>query len=244
MPRVGFSNRRGFVYEQPFYWAIDKSSDLTLTADIETEARIGLIGEYRYAWSKNSRGAFTGGIFNESIGGGEEPITSITREPTSEPVNRWIVAGRHRTMFDGGQLYLDVLRISDDNFLREIRAFASNVSSDIQIRSQRFTAVTARVVDTWQGGGVQAEATSYQDLIDPQRFALDRLPRVAVEHSIPVPRRARRRSPARGRRRFPAPGGIRRAAVRCGSGAVRAVPFEPLLVRFGAGDGPREPHTN
>ena len=71
-------------------------------------------------------------------------------------MNRWIVAGRHRTLFDGGQLYLDVLRISDDNFLREIRAFASNVSSDIQIRSQRFTRSRLGVVDTWQGGGVRS----------------------------------------------------------------------------------------
>jgi LPS-assembly protein len=189
MPRVGVSNKRGFVYEQPFYWAIDKSSDVTLTTDVETEARLGLIGEYRYAWSQSSRGAFTGGIFNESIGGDQEHITPVTREPISIPENRWIVAGRHRTLFSGGQVYLDVLRISDENFLREIRAFASNVSSDIQIRTQRYTRSRLGVVDTWQGstgtGAVQAEATSYQDLIDPQRFTLDRLPRLAAEHSYP-----------------------------------------------------------
>jgi LPS-assembly protein len=189
MPQLGYSNRRGFVYQQPFYWAIDKSSDLTLTGDLETAARIGLIGEYRYDWSRTSRGAFTGGIFNEHIGGNEEHITSVTTEPTSTPENRWIVAGRHRTLFPGGQVYLDVLRVSDDNFLREIRAFSSNVSSDIQIRSQRYTRSRLGVVDTWQGstgtGGVVAEATAYQDLIDPQRFSLDRLPRLAAEHSYP-----------------------------------------------------------
>src|SRR4030095_1987970 len=79
---------------------------------------------------------------------------------------------------------------SDDNFLREIRAFASNVSSDIQIRSQRYTRSRLGVVDTWQGstgtGAVQAEATAYQDLIDPQRFPLHRLPRLPGGHSYPV----------------------------------------------------------
>jgi hypothetical protein len=33
---------------------------------------------------------------------------------------------------------------------------------------------------------VQADATAYQDLIDPQRFSLDRVPRIAAEHSIPL----------------------------------------------------------
>ena len=187
IPRVSYSNRRGFVYEQPFFWAIDKSSDLTVTADVETKARLGVIGEYRYAWSKNSRGAITAGYFNEGIRGTEEPITTITKEPSPTPEDRWVVAGRHRTSWGPErQLYLDVLRVSDENFLREIRAFASNVSSDIQVRSTRFTRTRLGLVQTWQGGGIQGEATAYQDLIDPQRFTHDRLPRIAGEHSIPL----------------------------------------------------------
>jgi LPS-assembly protein len=187
LPRVSYSNRRGFVYEQPFFWAIDKSSDATITADIETEARLGVIGEYRYAWSQRSKGAFVGGYFNESIGGQPEPLTKITSEPRDVPEDRWIVAGRHRTRLPNhGSLYLDVLRISDDDFLREIRAFASNASSDVQIRSQRLTRSRLGLFQPWEGGAVHAEATSYQDLIDPQEFALDRLPRIAAEHSIPL----------------------------------------------------------
>ena len=187
IPRVSQSTRRGFVYEQPIYWAIDKSSDLPLTADIETKVRMGIIGEYRYAWSKKSHGVLTGGYFNESIRGVEEPITQITKEPVDVPTDRWVVAGRHRTSFgEGRQLYLDVLRISDENFLREIRSFASNVSSDIQIRSTRATRSRLGLLQTWQSGAAQVEALAYQDLIDPQRFAFDSLPRIAAEHSIPL----------------------------------------------------------
>jgi LPS-assembly protein len=187
MPRLGYSNRRGFIYEQPIYWAIDKSSDATLTPVLETAARVGVIGNYRYAWSLKSSGTFTGGYFNEHIGGNPEPLTPITLEPEVSPTNRWVVAGRHRTRFsDTGQLYLDVLRISDDNLLREVRSFASNVSTDIQIRSTRYTRSDLGVLDTWAGGAVQADAIAYQDLIDPQRFSLDRLPRIAAEHSIPL----------------------------------------------------------
>jgi LPS-assembly protein len=187
MPRVGYSNRRGFLYEQPMFWAIDKSSDLTVTPVLETAARVGIIGNYRYAWSLQSGGTFTGAYFNEHIGGNPHPLTNIQREPEESPTDRWVVAGRHRTRFgDTGQLYLDVLRVSDDNLLREVRSFASNVSTDIQIRSTRYTRSRLGVLETWAGGAVQADATAYQDLIDPQRFSLDRLPRIAAEHSIPL----------------------------------------------------------
>jgi LPS-assembly protein len=187
LPRVSYSNRRGFVYEQPFFWAIDKSSDATITTDVETAARLGVIANYRYIWSKRSSGAFTGGYFNEHIGGAPEPLTPIAREPEASPENRWVVAGRHRTKFgDDGHLYLDVLRVSDDNLLREVRSFASNVSTDIQVRSTRYTRSRLGVLQTWAGGAVQADMSAYQDLIDPQRFSLDRLPRVAAEHSIPL----------------------------------------------------------
>lgn len=187
MPRLSFSNRRGFIYEQPFFWAINKSSDLTLSTDLETEARVGAIGEYRYALAKHSAGVLTAGYFNESLGGNSKPLTQIRTEPVESPTDRWIVAARHRTRFDdGGQLYLDVLRLSDENFLREIHSFTSSVRGDIQTRSTRSTRSRLGFIDTWQGGAVQAEATSYQDLIDPQRFALDTLPRINAEQSIPL----------------------------------------------------------
>jgi len=79
-----------------------------------------------------------------------------------------------------------VLRLSDDNFLREIHAFSSTVRGDIQTRSTRLTRSQLGVSQTWDGGAVVAEATSYQDLIDPQEFALNTLPRIAAEQNIPL----------------------------------------------------------
>lgn len=187
-PRVGYSNQRGFTYEQPFYWAIDKSSDATIAIDVETAARIGAIGDYRYTWSKQTKGLVTWGYFNESIGGNPEPIQPLAPGTLDVPVNRWIVASRHTQPFvlPESQLYMDVLRVSDDQFLREIRAFASTVREDIQIRSTRVTRSKLGTVKTWEGGGMQFEGVAYQDLIDPQELALNRVPRLAAEHSMPL----------------------------------------------------------
>jgi hypothetical protein len=187
MPRIGYSNKRGFVYEQPFYWAIDKSSDATIAVDLETAARIGLITEYRYALSRTAFGVITGGYFNESIGGAKETIQPLAPGTLDVPENRWIVAARNRAKpWDNGSLFLDILRVSDDQFFREIRAFSSTVRGDIQVRSTRFTRTQLGLVQTWEGGGAEVEALSYQDLIDPQSLALNEVPRIAAEHGIPL----------------------------------------------------------
>src|SRR5436309_3908618 len=64
MPRLGYSNRRGFQYEQPFFWAISKSTDATIATDLESAARVGIIGEYRYTLSREAHGAFTPAYYN------------------------------------------------------------------------------------------------------------------------------------------------------------------------------------
>jgi LPS-assembly protein len=189
MPNVGYSNRRGFILDLPFYWAIDKSQDATVVFDLETAARVGVIGEYRYEWSKQARGLFTFGYFNEGIGGTPETLQPISPAQAAQttPEDRWIVAGRHSQPFlYDSQLYLDVLRISDVNFLREIRAFTSTVRGDINVRSTRLTRSQLETVKTWDGGGLLVGATAYQDLIDAQELTLDAVPKIAAEHSLPL----------------------------------------------------------
>src|SRR5439155_19473419 len=58
IPRIGYSNRRGFQYEQPLFWAISKSTDATIATDLESAARVGRMGEYRYILSREARGSF------------------------------------------------------------------------------------------------------------------------------------------------------------------------------------------
>lgn len=190
-PRLGYSNRRGFQYEQPFFWAIDKSQDATIALDLETSSRIGVVGEYRYAISKSTRGNFTGAYYNESLGG-EQQDDDVLRPLGSDislktPENRFAFAGRHRQPGPLGSLfYFDLFAVSDDLFLREINNFANTVNGDLEIRSTRFTRSRTGLIKTWQGGLVQGEATYYQDLVDPQQLALQRLPQVRAEHAEPV----------------------------------------------------------
>jgi LPS-assembly protein len=187
MPRVGYSNRRGFQYEQPFFWAISKSTDATVGLDVETEARLGVTGEYRYALSRQTRGVFAGAYFNEAIRGRTRGTVEAAGTPADIPENRFAIAGHHRSPFVGkSRFYLDMFAVSDDLFLREINTFAFAGRDDVAVRSTRFTTSRAGVYQGWTEGLVRAETAYYQDLIDPQELALQRLPRIEAEHAVPL----------------------------------------------------------
>jgi LPS-assembly protein len=185
IPRISNSNRRGFQYEQPFFWAIDKSSDLTLGLDVETSARVGLITEYRYALSKLAHGDFTVAYFNEQIRGKPSGTVPPNGGPLEVPENRFALAGRHIQPFYGqSQLYLDLFAISDDTFLKEINTFAKDARDSLALRTTRFTESRIGVIKTWDRGLLSIENAYYQDLIDPQDVALERLPRIEAQHGI------------------------------------------------------------
>ena len=186
-PRLANSNRRGFQYEQPFYWAINKSSDATVAVDLETAARVGAIGEYRYLLSRTARGNFTVAYYNEQIRGRPSGTVAPNGGQPDTPENRFALSGQHRQPFYGGsQLYLRLFAISDDTFLKEINTFAFSTRRDLQLRSSRFTTSRAGIVKTWDNGLAWFENAYYQDLIDPQPLALQKLPRLEAEHSMPL----------------------------------------------------------
>src|SRR5262249_43806768 len=157
MPRVSYSARRGFQYEQPFYWDISKSQDATVALDVETKARIGLLGEYRYMLTREARGSFAGGYWNEAIRKpGADENTTGTQNP---PENRWLVLGRANQPLGGNTgLYLDAFAVSDNTLLREIRNFSSTLDTGLRLTTARLTKTRLGVIDTWDGGLAGAEA--------------------------------------------------------------------------------------
>ncbi|MGE4096502.1 MAG: LPS-assembly protein LptD, partial [Candidatus Binatia bacterium] len=174
-PYYGFSSKRGFVWQQPLYWAINKSYDATVTTDVETSARLGVWGEFRYAPNERTEGILSASYFNEQIRG---PAT------TNFPIDRWSVTGVHRQMMPyDWRLYSDIFAVSDDLFLREINHRALNLKSSLEIddwdlRTRRFTDSRAGGVKTWRNALLRGEANYYQDLRLDQDYAFQVLPRL------------------------------------------------------------------
>jgi LPS-assembly protein len=55
-PQFGVSDRKGFEYLQPFYWAIDESADATFYGHTMSKRGLRLGAEYRYILDERSRG--------------------------------------------------------------------------------------------------------------------------------------------------------------------------------------------
>lgn len=187
-PRFGISNSRGFQYVQPFYWAIDKSSDATISFDVETSARLGLLGEYRYALAPDAGGNLTASYFNEKIGGdrSDEFVDPNIVDPTI-PENRWSVIGYHQQPGPWDtQLWAQPFVVSDKLFLRDMNTLSYVPATGLVASTQRYTVSELGAIKQWQWGYLKTEARYFQDLIQKQSRLPQPLPRMTFRASDTV----------------------------------------------------------
>ncbi len=167
-PDYGFSSKRGLQFQQPLYWALNKSHDVTLTADIETEARLGLLGDYRYALNRHTEGRLAVSYFNEKLGG----VAS-----TSSPLHRWSITGAHRQRLPYGvNAYGDFFFVSDDRFLRDMNTPFYGGLDDTELSSRRRTRSRVGAVKTWRHTQLRADAFYFQNLRNDDKYDFQILP--------------------------------------------------------------------
>ena len=183
-PSVGYATRRGFQYVQPFFWAIDKSSDLLLKLDVETEARIGMVGEYRYLLSEKSGGNLGGSYFNEAIRT-SKPSDFVDTSNLADPhvsQNRWDVTGYNQFVGPGGsRVYLQPFYVSDNLFLREMNVLTDLPYENLNLTTLRYTRSRGGISKVWDWGYAQADASWKQDLIQKQSRVPQALPRLTFQ---------------------------------------------------------------
>lgn len=174
LPEIGISDERGFVYKQPVFWAIDKHSDLTLTAAIETNQRVGGTGEYRYRPQRETAGMLGVTYFNEALRdfSNADIVSPIYRLPPGDslPENRVIVQGWHRQQLNEAlDLYADVLATSDDLVLRESDLLLGNYFVRAVDRSRRYTDSHVGIDGEHGFADYGLDTAFYQDLTGPPR---------------------------------------------------------------------------
>lgn len=183
-PRVGYESSRGFQYVQPFYWAIDKSSDATISLDVETSARLGLLAEYRYLLSADAGGNIGLSYFNEKIRGttADEVVEPQMLANPEVPENRGSIIGYHQQPGPGGsRIYLQPFLVSDNLFLRDMNVLTDLPYQIINLTTLRYTRSRAGIVKVWDWGLGKAEADWKQDLIQKQSRVPQALPRLTFE---------------------------------------------------------------
>jgi LPS-assembly protein len=183
--RYGESGLRGFQWLQPYYLAINKSSDATVALDIETSQRVGGLGEYRLVNGKDDYFWVDGAFYDESIRSESNRINDIVDTQLADPhipVDRFGIIGMTRQhLTDNLIAYGDAVSVSDSLYLREMdvwtlsRGFFTNNFGSLRNAQADFG-----LLDQFENAYVNVKGIWNQDLIQPQQFALQRLPDATV----------------------------------------------------------------
>jgi LPS-assembly protein len=73
IPRFAYGNTDGFTVKQPFFWAISRSQDLTLTPIYRTKRGFEIEAEYRYVLGERSWGDLRGRYLYDRLSGDQPP---------------------------------------------------------------------------------------------------------------------------------------------------------------------------
>lgn len=179
-PKFGSSNREGFKFEQPFFWAISKSTDATFGVDIESRARAGLFGELRTVLNRNARAEIGFSYFNEGLRKDESrSVGDRTIADQDIPKNRWSVVGDHRHASPTGwKSYSDIAAFSDDLFLREIDSFVVDSPRERELRSSRYASSRFGFLRDWSDMSFRGDWAFHQDFIQPDKTTLQKTPQL------------------------------------------------------------------
>lgn len=185
-PRLGESGLRGAQIVQPYYLAINRSSDATVALDVETSQRVGLLGEYRLINGDDDFLSVDGAFYNESLrseANREDDIIDNQIADDHIPLNRYDVIGMMRQhLTDDWLVYGNGLTVSDSLELREMnvwtlsRTVGPGIEYPINLVSLRDALGTIGTMYSYDNGYANLSGDWNQDLIQPQQFALQRLP--------------------------------------------------------------------
>jgi LPS-assembly protein len=144
-PVIGTSDSSGLEISVPYYWNIAPNMDATITPRVLSKRGLQIQNEFRYLWP-----TFAGELNGDILPSDRETGT-----------NRDFLAWRHDHNFTRGWTgRLNVQRVSDDNYFRDLSTRVVDTSSTNLPRDAelRYSA------DIWT---FSARALSYQTLQDP-----------------------------------------------------------------------------
>jgi LPS-assembly protein len=182
-PNFGHSTVEGFRLLQPFFWAISKSTDATVTMDVETRARIGILGELRSVLSREADFRIESSYFNENLRkNADSSVVDKTIADPTIPKNRWSVIGTHRyTTSSDWQTFSDISGFSDDLFARElVERFDLPGPQELNIRRSRYGDSRFGLFRNWDDTFFKGQFNFFQDFIQYDKGTLQRTPQLSA----------------------------------------------------------------
>jgi LPS-assembly protein len=125
-PEIGYSEKKGASYNQPFYWVIDDQSDATFYLHYMSERGVKPGLEYRYYLNRDAKGAVMFDFFHDEQNDNGEGDSSekwgyddgggIVLRPNHD--RYWFRMSHYNPLPGGLTSYLDLDIVSDQDYLR------------------------------------------------------------------------------------------------------------------------------
>jgi LPS-assembly protein len=189
-PRIGESGLRGFQIVQPYYWAINRSSDATVAVDYESSQRVGALAEYRLITGIDDYFVIDGAFYDESLRSSINRQQDIVDNQIADPhipLDRYDVIGMLRQHITPNLVvYGDGMTVSDSLFLREMNAWTLSrtvgpgIAFPNSFSTMRNAVSDFGILDSYDNGFARLQGTWNQDLIQQQSFALQTMPEMLV----------------------------------------------------------------
>ncbi|MCU0614398.1 MAG: LPS assembly protein LptD, partial [Desulfobacterales bacterium] len=192
-PQLGYSDRKGIEYVQPFFWAIDKSSDATFYEHFMDLRGNKLGAEYRYMLSHETKGAVMADILNDrkvddGIGNNSNEWGYTDDQYLRPNEDRYWFRMKHDQELPSGfsgRLDLDI--VSDQDYLNEFekgyagfdetkRYFLSEFGRDIDDYNDPVRFNRLNIFKNWNHYSLNAEAQWYDDVVRRRQKDSDRDP--------------------------------------------------------------------
>jgi LPS-assembly protein len=128
-PEIGYSERKGFSFNQPFYWAIDDASDATFYTHYMSRRGLKPGLEYRYYLNHDAKGTLLfdflhddqidDGRGNASNDWGYHDTGGVFLRPNHD--RYWFRMSHYNPLPAGFRGFLDLDLVSDQDYLRDFK---------------------------------------------------------------------------------------------------------------------------
>ncbi len=177
MPKPGYSELRGVVLDNAFFWAISRNRDATFYLDIESARGFGGGLEYRYIRTPTSYGSFYYYNFMEKdidrVREFRKGLNNLAR-PASASNNRWQLKMDHTEILSAGfNVRADINVVSDDEYFMDF-----GESADKSIESVESNVSISK---NWSVYSLVAQLRIFDNLlIDDDATTLRKLPEISL----------------------------------------------------------------
>ena len=164
LPGIGYSDKEGLITKNAFFWAINRSHDLTLYPETYAERGVKFGAEYRYVITEQGQGDIRASFISDKL---------VEDNPEDYPYadkERWAFGAHHfQTLGSGTTLKADINLVSDNEYLEDFPdAFSGAFIDELgnsDYKTDTYLRSLAIAAHSWERYNITVESRYYQSLL-------------------------------------------------------------------------------